>query len=445
MDRAVVLEDIKGFKQDYLLNTSYQLAQNAVTTSGIAATAFNRAVASNINHVYSNLIETPEEATSQMQSGRCWIFAALNSLRHAALSSMNVDKFEFSQAYMMFWDKFEKANYFLETVIETLDQPIDSRIFMWLMTDPTPDGGQWDMFVNLVEKYGLIPKNAMLESFSSSNSATMNQTLHTKLREYAMRLRRSALQGVEADGLRKLKNQMMSTIYRILVIHLGMPPERFYLEWRDKDKLFHTGDYLTPHEFRSKYVDVNLDDMICLINAPTPDKPLNRSFTVQYLGNVVGGHPVRYLNVDINTIKEASKAMIIAGIPVWFGCDVGRMLDRNSGLLDKELYDYELVYGEAPGLGKSERLLYGDSRMTHAMALTGVDIDGDGKPRKWRVENSWGPAVGEKGYMVMSDNWFDEYLYEVTVRREFVPSEVLKALEEKPIILPPWDPMGALA
>jgi bleomycin hydrolase len=385
------------------------------------------------------------KATDQGRSGRCWLFAGLNVLRLAAMKKMNLEKFELSQTYLMVWDKLERANYFLEAVIETRAEPLDGRLVMWLLADPLADGGQWDMFVSLVEKYGVVPKSAMPETKSSSNSRPMNAVLVAKLREWARALREMHARRHSIEEMRQAKAEMMVTLYRMLTIHLGRPPESFQWEWRDKDKAFHRHGPITPREFLETYVDVDLDDAVCLINAPTTDKSYHTLYTVQYLGNVVGGRTVRYLNVSMETLKNATVDMIVKGQAVWFGCDVGKMLERELGILDLEVYDLPLVYGTDFGLDKAGRLNYGHSRMTHAMVLTGVDLDDDGRPSKWRVENSWGTEMGDKGYLVMTDPWFDEYLYEVTVSKRILPAELKAVLATEPVVLPPWDPMGALA
>jgi len=421
-----------------------RLALNAVTAAKPHNVARNRAAVVRAEHTFSHLIKTGE-ITNQKQSGRCWMFAGLNVFRIEAMKRLNVEQFELSQNYLMFFDKLEKANYFLETMIETADEPTDGRLVWFLLQDPIGDGGQWDMFANLVAKYGVVPKSVMPETESSSESATMNATVRTKLREYAAELRRRHAAGEPDAALRARKDEMLATLYRILAINLGEPPREFVWQWRDKDDAFHRDGLITPQTFFAKYVGFDLDSVISLINCPTEDKPFGKFFTVQYLGNVRGGEIVRYLNVPIDVFKKAAVDMIAEGRAVWFGCDVGKMMERDLGILDGELYDFELLYDTQFTADKGERVTYGHSAMTHAMVLTGVDLDDAGNPVKWRVENSWGDKYGEKGFFVMSDNWFDEYMFEVVVDKKFVPAEVLAALEGPPIVLPPWDPMGSLA
>ena len=444
MEKQIRYKDTVRFAATFDAEPKNLLALNAVSKNGIRAVALSRAVVNRTDHTYSHLIETPE-ATSQKKSGRCWLFAGLNTLRLAAMEKMNLESFELSQAYLMFWDKLEKANFFLENIIQTRDEPLDGRLVMWLLAHPLPDGGQWDMFVNLIKKYGVVPKSVMPETNSSSDSQPMNVLLIAKLREYAQVLREMHERSGSVEEMRQAKGEMMEEFYRMLCIHLGQPPSRFPWEWRDKDKDFHRHGEITPTEFFEQYVGFDLDELVCLINAPTKDKPYRRLYTVQYLGNVVGGQAVRYLNVDIETLKQATADMVVDGQAVWFGCDVGKMLEREMGILDPEVYDYELVYGTRFKLDKAGRLDYGHSRMTHAMVLTGVDIDDSSKPIKWRVENSWGTKLGDKGYLVMADGWFDEFLYEVMISKKHLSPELLEVLDTEPVALPPWDPMGALA
>jgi bleomycin hydrolase len=301
------------------------------------------------------------------------------------------------------------------------------------------------MFVNLIKKYGVVPKTFMPETENSNNSDPMNTLLASKLREYAKVLRDMNKHGASTTELREKKGELMEEFYKLLSINLGVPTETFQWEWRDKNGIFHRRGNITPIEFYNEYVGLDLDDFVSLINAPTKDKPLNKLYTVKYLGNVIGGQDARYLNVDLKTLKKATVDMIKGNHAVWFGCDVGKMLETKMGAMDLSIYDYELVYGAKFQLDKAARLDYGDSEMTHAMVITGVDLDEKGNPKKWRVENSWGAAIGDQGYMYMMNEWFDEYLYEVIVRKEYLPPELTKVLDTEPVVLPFWYPMGKLA
>ena len=432
-------EDLKRFSRSFNEDPKNTLALNAVTENGIAAVALSRKEVDRQNFTFSDLIETPD-ASNQERSGRCWLFSGLSMLALEAMKKLNVRTFELSEIYQMFWDKLEKANYFLETIIETRQEPLDGRLVSSLLSDPISDGGQWNMFVNLIKKYGVMPKSFMPETANSSNSDPMNALLASKLREYAKILRE--MTGAEVE-LREKKGELMNEFYKLLCINLGVPPERFYWEWRNKDGVFHRKGNTTPIEFYEKYVGLKLDDFVSLLNAP--NKPFNKLYTIQYLGNVVGGEDVRYLNVDLKIMKKATIDMIKGNRTVWFGCDVAKMLQTEMGAMDLRIYDYESVYGTKFQLGKAARLDYGDSELTHAMVFTGVDLEEDGNARKWRVENSWGAAIGDQGYMSMMDEWFDQYVFEVVVRKEYLSAELVKILNTEPLVLSFWDPMCSLA
>ncbi len=434
--------DLERMRLDFGETSGSRLAMNAICKTSVNKIAMNRAAVARANHVFSHMVKAGA-ATSQESSGRCWMFAGLNTFRMAAAEKMNMEDFELSQNYTMFWDKLEKANYFLENILKTLNEETDGRLISWLLQSPIQDGGQWDMFVNIVEKYGVVPKTVMPETESSSSTGAMNNLITTKLRQDASSLRKAHDQGAPLETLEARKENMVSEIYRMLCIHLGEPPVEFYWQWRDKDKALHQDGVLTPHEFLGNHIPVDLDSMICLINCPTLE--YNRLYTVDYLGNVAGGHIVRYLNVEVPVMKAAALSMIKEERPVWFGCDVGKSFDRDLGLMDAELYDYTGLYGTDFRMSKSERLDYGHSQMNHAMVFTGVDLDQNGNPAKWRVENSWGDKGGEKGFMIMTDAWFDEYNYEVVVDKKHLEQSFLDILTTDPIHLPPWHPMGSLA
>jgi len=287
-----------------------------------------------------------------------------------------------------------------------------------------------------------VPKAFMPETHSSSDTGRMNSVLRSLLRQGAKSVREAFSRG--ADAAREEKADILRVIYRVLCIHLGTPPERFDWQWTDKDRQFHRDGVLTPREFAVKYVDLPIDDYVCLVHDPRPSSPVGRTFTVQYLGNVLGAPPVTYLNVDMQVMKDIAAQAIGGGEPVWFGCDVGKMMSNDYGLWDARLYDLPSVYGTAFTLGKADRLIYHETEMTHAMLFTGVDIL-DGVTRKWRVENSWGSARGKDGFYTMNDSWFDEYVFEIAARRDALPEDLRAALGEKPTVLPAWDPMGSLA
>ena len=297
------------------------------------------------------------------------------------------------------------------------------------------------MVVALFQKYGVVPKDIYPESISSSASRELDQYLNKILRQDAQILRELIQNGGDVAAK---KAELLQEIFNYLAMTLGLPPQKFNFEYRDKDDQFHKFDSITPQAFYEKFVDIKLDDYVSVINAPTADKPYNKSYTVEFLGNVIGARDVRHLNVDMDRFKKLAIAQMQAGETVWFGCDVGQVSNRQDGLLTMDAYDFsamDLNFTQ----DKASRLDYSESLMTHAMVLTGVDLDNAGNSLKWKVENSWGEKVGKKGYFTASDAWMDEYTYQIVVRKEFLTAEELAAYEAEPEVLLPWDPMGALA
>lgn len=441
----ITQEQTDQLRAAFIDSPKNRMAQNAVAKNKIDDVALNHQLVTQLDHTVSHRLDD-WEVTNQKRSGRCWMFAGLNLFRPGAMKQMKLKDFEFSQNYTFFWDKFERSNYFLEAIIETAAQPVDDRVVAWLLSHPLDDGGQWNMFVNIVKKYGVVPKSVMPETQSSGNTRHMNVHLLSQLRAGAMRLRNMHAEGRHIDELRQAKHEVLAAIYRILSIHLGTPPSEFDWQWQDKDKEFHRDGRVTPQEFAEKYIKLEMDDYVCLVHDPRESSPYGKTFTVQYLGNVVGGDgAVTYLNVEIEQMKRLAAETIIKGEPVWFGCDVEPMMRPDLGLWDTELFDYETIYDAKVTLSKQQRLLYHETFMTHAMLFTGVDMV-ESQPRRWRVENSWGPDDhGKKGFYLMSDNWFDEYMFEIAAQRSMLADDQIAALQEEPIVLPPWDPMGALA
>ena len=399
-----------------------------------------------IDHSFSDIVTGEMLTTNQKSSGRCWGFAGLNLFRIYLGRKYNLRDFQFSQSYFMFWDKLEKSNYFLESIIKTADKDWNSRLIMHLLSAPIQDGGQWDMWVNLVAKYGVVPQSEMPESFSSSKSMRMNRMITRKLRENAIVLRGMKMKQASDSDIDSEKKQMLEQVYKMLTIHLGNPPKTFDWQTRDKKKNFIRVEDLNPNSFYKDHVGLKLDEYVCLINCPMSDKEYNKIYTVDFLGNVIEGNQIKYLNVEIEDMKKAAINSLKDDEPVWFGCDVSKHFHRDLGVMDVDLFDYDSFYDVKFGMDKASRLEYGDSQMTHAMLFTGVDLDSNNKSKKWRVENSWGNKGGDKGYHIMTDKWFDEYNYEIVVHKKHISQKLLDLYnKEKPIHLNPWDPMGALA
>ncbi|MGH9076427.1 MAG: aminopeptidase C [Acidimicrobiales bacterium] len=441
MDAALSYDDVDLLRKGFSANPAYKLAQNAVTRVSVDDVAIDRELVNGADYSLSHVLDD-WKVTNQARSGRCWLFAGLNLLRVGAARKMGVKDFELSQSHTMFWDKLERANYFLEAIIATAERDPDDRGVSFLLDSVAADGGQWNMFVAIVAKHGLVPKAFMPETHSSSNTARMNSVLRSVLRQGARTLRRLA--GAPEVAASE-KARIMSVVYRVLCIHLGTPPERFLWQWTDKERGFHRQGVMTPREFAAEYVELPLDDYVCLVDDPRPSSPRGRTFTVEFLGNVVGAPPVTYLNVDMALLEDtAARTIREAGEPVWFGCDVGKMMSNEYGLWDSRLYELDLVYDTAFELGKADRLAYHESRMTHAMLFTGVDMV-DGRSRRWRVENSWGADKGRDGFYTMNETWFDDYVFEIAARSQYVPADLRAALAGEAIVLPAWDPMGSLA
>ncbi|MET9450913.1 aminopeptidase C [Streptomyces cinerochromogenes] len=440
-ERSLTPDQVEAFEKEFAARPANRLMQNAVTRTPVDDVALDRRVLTGIDHSVSHHLDD-WKVTDQRQSGRCWMFAGLNLLRVGAARKLGVKDFEFSQNYLLWWDKFERANHFLEAIVETSDRDVDDRTVAHLLADPIGDGGQWNMFVALVAKHGLVPKSAMPETDSSSSTRAMNRALKSLLRQGARDLRRLAPQGAEAQ--RGHKREVLAAVHRVLSIHLGTPPRRFLWQWEDKNREFHRDGWLTPAEFAASYVRLPLEEYVCLVHDPRESSPMGRTFTVEYLGNVVDAPPVVYLNAPMELLKRLAMEAVVGGEPVWFGCDVAKMMRADAGVWDAALFDYAAVYDAPFTLDKADRLLHHDTQMTHAMLFTGVDVV-DGSPRRWRVENSWGEDKADKGFWTMNDSWFGEHVFEIAVRRSALPPEPAAALDGPPIVLPAWDPMGALA
>ena len=447
MNRKVIDQNnLKSFSNYFKKRESSQIIANAVMKNGINDSALNNQSIKKMHYDFSEEIDVGK-VTNQQKSGRCWMFAALNNIRYSISKDLNIKEhdFELSQAYTMFWDKLEKANYFLENIISTVELELDSRRVMWLLNEPTNDGGQWDMFTALIEKYGIVPKYVMPETYSSSNSRYLNKILNLKLRDLAKRLRQDYKLGADRESLREEKEIMLAEIYSILVYFLGEPPQKFDFEYKDKDGEFYRDRGLTPEEFYNKYSKVKMTDYVSIINAPTSDKEFDQTYTVEFLGNVKEGQQIHYLNLPIEKLVDYSKTQLKDGEPVWFGCDVGQWSDRDLGIMDTELFNYEELLDTKFSLDKGQRLQYGESILTHAMVFTGVNLDEQEEAQRWKVQNSWGEKVGEDGFFIMSNDWFKEFNYEVVIHKKYLSETDLKSYQKDPVVLKPWDPMGSLA
>ena len=444
MSKIVTEHLLNQYDHAFASDRGNRIAQDAVSANGLFKSCQNPEVIRKSLHTFS-LTLNQGNITNQKQSGRCWLFAAMNVMRMQVMKTCNLENFELSQNYMLFWDKLEKCNWFFENILDTLDEPVGSRILDHLLAAPIGDGGQWDMMANLVQKYGVIPKYAMPETAVSGSTREMNRIITEYLRNGACLLREAAKKEKQREPLEEMKEQMLEDIYRMLCICLGQPPKTFDFEVRNKEGRFLRDENITPAEFFKKYVNMELTDYVSLINAPTADKPYYRRYTVDMLGNVKEGAPICYINLPIEELKAAAIAQLKDGEPVWFGCDMGQRTGRDSGVMDPALYDFESFFQINFPMTKAQRLDYCQSQMTHAMVFQGVNLREDGSADRWRVENSWGDEPGDKGYFVMTDSWFSEHMYQVVVNKKYLTEKQLAVLDTDAILLKPWDPMGSLA
>ena len=434
MSHELTLQEIAEFSRDFNADPKNQVIARAAGRSGVLEASYNERVAGRLTRVFSTELDT-DNVTNQKQSGRCWLFSTLNVLRHDFGAKHKAKNFTLSQAYNFFWDKIERANNFYEKIIETADKPLDDREVRAYLDFAGGDGGQWAMAVSLVKKYGVVPSYAMPESFNTNATSGFATALADKERKDALALRRLAQAG-DKEGLEKARKQFLNEVYRMTAIAVGETPKTFDLEYKDDDKNYHLEKNLTPVEFFNKYFDVDLDDYVVLTNAP--DHEYNTLYHLSSQENVDGGSPILFLNVPMEFLGQAAIAQLKDGEAVWFGNDVLRQMDRKTGYLDTELYQLDELFGINSQLTKAERLATGVGTVSHAMTLVGVDED-HGDIRQWKVENSWGDKIGAKGFFVMSQDWFNDYVYEVVVHKKYLTKDQQALLTSTPVELDPWD------
>lgn len=441
-------EDLARMAQAYKKDTAQQIAEQAVKNNGIHASSERENVVVTKNNFVFSVDVDDEAVANQRQSGRCWMYSALNFLRFHMEKKLKLPKgsFELSQAYNFFYDKLEKSNFFMENIIKYAGSDLNDRRIDFLLATPQQDGGDFDPIVALVEKYGVVPEEAMPETAATKNSSELDALLNRMLREDAYALRKLVAEGKSEADIETARKGMLSDIYRVLCVSFGEPPETVDFVYRDTDKKYHADRGLTPLEFYRKYLgDVKLGDCIGVINLPVEGMAYNKAYEIDMTGEVLGAkRRCRYVNVPIDVMKQATVKQLKAGEPVWFGCDVLQDSDFVKGIMALNLYDVQKMMGLEFKLGKGERFQYNQSMPTHAMMIAGVDLDADGNPIRWKVENSWGTTahgkpVGHQGYFIMDDSWFTEYNYEVAVRREYLPDDVVKAYDAEPEVLPYWN------
>ena len=431
---AKMLEKIKS---GYTASAEQKAVKNALASTSIATLAINGDNLAMCDTHFSHRVKT-KGVTDQKSSGRCWLFTGLNVLRAKMIDKHNLSQFEFSQNYLSFYDLLEKSNLFLQAVIDTRSLAFDDRKVDWLFAHPIGDGGQFTGVSNLVMKYGAVPKEAMPETYQSNNTRNMRTILSLKLREYGL-----ALRAAKSDkAASALKVEQLTEIYRILVECLGVPPTEFEWTHRNRKGEVISTERYTPKAFYDKYIGEELEkNYIMIMNDPT--REYGKVYEIEYDRHVYDGENWLYINLPIERVKEMAIASIKDNTAMYFSCDVGKFLDRKKGTLDLANFDYESLFNTSFPMDKRERVMTHASGSSHAMTLIAVDLDKEGKPRKWMVENSWGAKSGYKGNLIMTDEWFNEYMFRLVVERKYVPQDILDMLNQKPILLPAWDPMFA--
>ena len=430
---------LKKIQDSYKSSPENKALQNAIVNNDINKIAVNHDNAGAFDTYFSNRVPS-QAVTDQKSSGRCWMFTGMNVLRAKAIAKYDLPAdFQFSQIYTFFWDQLEKSNLFLQAIIDTKDKPMDDKTVEWLFKNPIGDGGQFTGVANLVDKYGIVPAEAMRETNSSNKTSTMASILSLKLREYGLELREMAAKKATAAQLQNRKVEMLQVVYRILALNFGEPPTEFTWTRHDKNgKPVETAKY-TPQSFREKYANEDFSKYYMIMNDPT--RPYYQVFEIEYDRHVYDGDNWKYLNLPMDEIAPLAIASIKDSTMMYFSCDVGKFLDREKGYLDIHNYDYGSLFGIDFKMDKKQRVSTFASGSSHAMTLCAVDLDENDHPKKWMVENSWGSSYGYKGFLIMTDEWFNEYMFRVVVEEKYIPEKYLKMFEKKATMLPPWDPM----
>ena len=435
-DGGISADMLGKIREGYAATPEQKAVKNALASTSIATLAINGENLAMCDTHFSHRVKTVG-ITDQESSGRCWLFTGLNVLRAKVIDKYNLPGLEFSQNYNSFYDLLEKSNLFLQAIIDTKDLPLEDRKVDWLLKNAIGDGGQFTGVSNLIMKYGVVPKEVMPETYQSDNTGQMGMILKWKLREYALELR-----GLKANKTAERKEAMLTEIYRILVECLGVPPTEF--EWTRYDKagnVVSTKKY-TPKSFYQEYIGDDLEhNYIMVMNDPS--REYNKVYEIEYDRHVYDGENWVYLNLPIEKVKELAIASIKDNTAMYFSCDVGKFSDRKKGTLDIKNMDYESLFRTKFPMDKKQRIQTFSSGSSHAMTLIAVDLDEAGQPKKWMVENSWGAASGYQGNLIMTDEWFDNYMFRVVVEKKYVPADIMKLMEQKPIMLPSWDPMFA--
>lgn len=432
---------LEQIKQSYEGTASDKALRNAISNNDIRKLSLNQENQTGMDTHFSIKVNS-KGVTDQKSSGRCWLFTGLNVMRAKTLAQHNFQSFEFSQVYPFFWDQLEKANLFLQSMIDTGKSAIGDKTVQWLFQHSLSDGGTFTGVADLISKYGLVPKEVMPETNSSENTSRMANLISLKLKEYGLQLRNSVAEGVKPAALEKEKTAMLGNIYRMLVLNLGVPPTEFdYVRKDAKGNPLET-EHHTPMSFLEKYGDKELlTNYVMLMNDPS--REYYKCYEIDYDRHRYDGKNWTYVNLPIEAIKEMAITSLKDSTMMYFSCDVGKFLNSERGLLDVKNYDYESLMGTTFGMDKKQRIETFSSGSSHAMTLMAVDVNTEGKPVKWMVENSWGAGTGHQGHLILTDEWFNEYMFRLVVETKYVPAKVMELFEQKPIRLPAWDPMFA--
>ncbi|MCH5248093.1 MAG: C1 family peptidase [Muribaculaceae bacterium] len=430
-------EAVAGIVSSYTPTQSDKAIHNALAKNSINTLAMNNDRLAGNDTYFSNKVNT-KGITNQKSSGRCWLFTGLNVMRADMINDLGLPEFQLSQNYNFFWDMLEKSNLFLQSIIDTASEPMDNRRVEWLFRNPVSDGGQFTGVADIISKYGVVPSTVMPETAQSENTGTMRTLLSQKLKEWGLKLRKMKADGASNKKLEAAKMDMLKEVYRFLVLNLGVPPTEFtWTRMNAKGEPVETKTY-TPQEFYQEYLGGDLkNDYVMMMNDPS--RPYWQVYEIDLDRHVYDGDNWKYVNVPMEVIKETAIASIQDSTMLYFSCDVGKLFDRDRGVLDVDNYDYESLFGMSFPMTKAERIATGASASSHAMTLAGVDLDKDGTPRKWYVENSWGNGPNN-GHLIMTDGWMDEYLFRLVANKKYAPKKVVETFEKgKVTMLPPWD------
>lgn len=433
-------EMLQQIQQSYQETPADKAIRNAISNNDINKLAVNSDSKNNFDTYFSHKVNS-KGITNQKSSGRCWLFTGLNVFRAKAIAKYDMPNFTFSTNYSFFWDQLEKANLFLQGITDTREKPMDDRNVEWLFKNAIGDGGQFTGVFDILTKYGVVPTEAMVETNSSESTGRMSNLIGQKLKEFGLQIREDAARGVKLSNLEKSKTEMLGTIYRMLVLNLGEPPMKFtWTRKNAKGEPVETKEY-TPHTFFDEFIGGDIENgYVMLMNDPTRD--YYKLYEIDYDRHRYDGKNWTYVNLPIEDIKEMAIASIKDSTMMYFSCDVGKFFDRDRGLLDVNYYDYGSLLGTTFGMNKKQRIQTFASGSSHAMTLMAVDLDANGTPKKWMVENSWGPGANN-GHVIMTDEWFNEYMFRLVVEKKYITEKVKEVLRQKPIRLPAWDPMFA--